>query len=242
LALAALLGSALKFDGRFVIQTKSNGPVSMLVADYTSEGHIRGYAQYDADAIGTTNDLSALVGEGYVAFSVDQGPDMERYQGIVPLEGDTLADIALSYFERSEQIPTHMKLCAGSMHVPDTETGWRAGGIMIQQIARDGGVAAHNLTQDDWTRLGLLLSTASSDEMLDTDLDEADLAYRLFHEDGVRLLDSKPVSFGCGCSQDRVRAMLSGLPEDERVDMNKDPSITVTCEFCSTAYEIKTPI
>ncbi len=143
LALAALLGSALKFDGRFVIQTKSNGPVSMLVADYTSEGHIRGYAQYDADAIGTTNDLSALVGEGYVAFSVDQGPDMERYQGIVPLEGDTLADIALSYFERSEQIPTHMKLCAGSMHEPDTETAWRAGGIKNQQIARDGGEAAH---------------------------------------------------------------------------------------------------
>jgi molecular chaperone Hsp33 len=242
LALAALLGSALKFDGRFVIQTKSKGPVSMLVADYTSEGCIRGYAQYDAAAVDAASNFASLVGEGYVAFSVDQGPDMERYQGIVPLEGETLADVALSYFERSEQIPTYLELCAGSMHLPGSETGWRAGGIMLQQIARDGGVAAQSLSQDDWTRLGLLLSTASSEEMLDTDLEEADLAYRLFNEDGVRLLDSKSLSFGCGCSADRVTAMLSGLPEDERVDINKDPSITVTCEFCSTAYEIKTPI
>lgn len=247
LALAALLGSALKFDGRFVIQTKSNGPVSMLVADYTSDGKLRGYAQYNNELIGEMNGaemkLASLVGEGYIAFSVDQGPDMERYQGIVPLEGETLEDVALSYFTLSEQIPTFMKLCAGSVHLPDTETGWRAGGIMIQQIAREGGVVgSSSVTQDDWTRLGLLLSTTSHEEMLDTELDEADLAYRLFHEDGVRVLDAKAVSFGCGCSQDRVSAMLAGLPESERDDINTEASISVTCEFCNTTYEIKTPI
>lgn len=245
LALVALMGSALKFDGRFVMQTKTQGPVSMLVADYTSTGALRGYAQFDVDAVSqldNQSDLQDLTGDGYVAFSVDQGPDMERYQGIVPMEGRDLREVALAYFERSEQIPTHLKLSAGSLHRPGQPTDWRAGGLMVQQIADEGGAEMGTLDADDWTRIGLLLSTASDEEMLDVTLDEGSLAYRLFHEDGVRLLGEKAVTFGCSCSHDRVMNMLAALPEQDRLEINQDKDVTITCEFCSTEYTISTPI
>jgi molecular chaperone Hsp33 len=245
LALVAMMGSMLKFDGRFVIQTKGDGPVSMLVADYTGDGVMRAYAQFDDERLKSMDgviDFETLVGKGYIAFSVDQGPDMERYQGIVPLEGQSIRDVALGYFDRSEQIPTHIKLAAGSVHKPGGVTQWRAGGIMIQQTASEGGVDAADVSEDDWTRLGLLLSTASDEELLDTELDEGILAYRLFNEDGVRMMEARPVVFGCSCSLKRVKDMLRSLPQSDQDEMAEDDETEIKCEFCSSVYRVSLPL
>lgn len=245
LALVAIMGSMLKFDGRFVIQTKGDGPVSMLVADYTGDGEMRAYAQFDDERLKTMDgvvDFEALVGKGYIAFSVDQGPDMERYQGIVPIEGQSIRDVALGYFDRSEQIPTHIKLAAGSLHKPGGITQWRAGGIMIQQTAAEGGIDATHVSEDDWTRLGLLVATASDEELLDTQLDEGELAYRLFNEDGVRVMSPRSVTFGCSCSLQRVKDMLRSLPQTDQDEMAEDPETVIKCEFCSTVYTVSLPL
>lgn len=240
LALVAMMGSVLKFDGRFVLQTKSDGPVSLLVADYTSDGGLRGYASFDADAVAALerHDFNDLVGQGYIAFSVDQGPDMERYQGIVPLEGERFGDVALGYFERSEQVATLLKLSIGTLHRPGDETEWRVGGVLMQQTAQTGGHDDGEISEDDWQRIELLLKTASDDEMLDIELPEAELAYRLFNEDGVRCYDRRPVQFSCQCSRERVETMLAGLPEDQRVPPEGHDHLEITCGFCNTIFHI----
>lgn len=246
-ALVSMMGSVLKFDGRFVLQTKSDGPISMLVADYTSEGGVRAYASYDASffadaaegqAYEPAKDFTRLMGQGYIAFSVDQGPDMERYQGIVPLEGDSLAEVALEYFTRSEQVATHVKLSVGTVHRPGDEVEWRVGGILMQQTAQSGGYDESTISDDDWQRIELLLKTASDDEMLDIALAEEELAFRLFHEDGVRCFERRPVYFSCQCSLARVEAMLEGLPDDQRAPPEGEDHLEVTCGFCNTTYRI----
>lgn len=239
LVLVSMLGSLLKFDGRFVMQTKTDGPVSMLVADYSSAGGIRGYAQFDADKLGELEDESfvSVMGTGYVAFTVDQGPDMDPYQGIVPVEGESLSDVALSYFDRSEQIPTFIRLSMAPLHKQGGQVDWRAAGIMVQQTARDGGEAVRgSVSDDDWRRIGMMLETATDAELLDSALSEQDLAYRLFHEDGVRSFEPRHLHFACSCSSERVETMLQSLPEADIEEMRQDDETVVTCEFCSTVY------
>ena len=257
LVLASMLGTMLKFDGRFILQLQGGGPISMLMADYTPEeggvGGLRGFAQFDEAALNAAlkagSPPMALLGEkGHMAFTVDQGADMERYQGIVPLEGDTLADAALGYFERSEQIGTALKLAAAPLLLPGGKTEWRAGGIVVQQMAADGGVVDietppegysdldPNHIDDDWNRLEILLQTTEDSELLDSELSGEALAFRLFHEDGVRVFEPRALTFACPCTRQRVLNMLAGLSETDRTEMQAQENVEVRCEFCNENY------
>lgn len=255
LVLAAMLGTMLKFDGRFILQLQGNGPISMLMADYTPDekaGGLRGFAQFDDKAVSAalkndTHGLALLGDKGHMAFTVDQGPDMERYQGIVPLEGATLADAALGYFQRSEQIGTSIKLAAAPLLLPGGKTEWRAGGILLQQTAADGGAIDiecppegyedHDApVDDDWNRLEILLGTTEDSELLDADLSGEKLAFRLFHEDGVRVFEARELKFACPCTRQRVLNMLAGLSDNDREEMQEQENVEVRCEFCNENY------
>lgn len=247
LVLAALLGASLKFDGTLTIQTRSKGPLRMVVADYMTPGVVRACAMFDRDAVealGAAPSFEALVGEGSLAITIDQGADMERYQGIVPLEGKGLADAAMSYFERSEQIPTRIRLGVATLSARGTDGAkphWRAGGIMIQNLAALGGQNAPAVENpDDWIRASVLFETTEAHELVDPQVEAERLLFRLFHEDGVRVFDVQPLSFGCRCSAERVSAVLSQYPEAEvRSLADDDGMIRATCEFCSTVYRFE---
>jgi molecular chaperone Hsp33 len=253
-ALAALLGSTLKFEGKFILQTKTDGPVNMLVADFASPNGIRGVARFNKDAVlalGATPLETQLMGEGYLAMTVDQGADMERYQGIVPLGKDTLASAAHTYFAQSEQIPTRLHLAAGPLHMRgDKSSHWRAGAILIQHLPREGGmsplayssgdapegVGEEVIEKDDWVKARLLLDTVESHELLDPTLSAEDLLYRLYHEDGVTVYPATALARHCTCSRETVETMLKGFTADDRAAMIEDGAIKVVCEFCSTPY------
>lgn len=251
-ALGALLGTALKFDGKFILQTKTDGPVSLLVADFVSPHGVRGVAKFDAAALAAVKDRNekALLGGGYLAMTVDQGVDMERYQGIVPLGDATLADAAHTYFQQSEQIPTRLRLAAGPLQMRgDTSSHWRAGAILVQHLPRSGGSSPmpfasgdapegvdQVLEHDDWVKARFLLDTVEDHELLDPTLSTEDLLYRLYHEDGVTVYPAIPLERHCTCSRETVANMLSRFSYEERAAMIEDDAIKVTCEFCSTPY------
>ncbi len=253
LALTVMIGSALKFDGRFILQTQSKGPVGMLVADFQTPGSIRGYAQTDAarvaEALETGQTSPAdLLGEGYLALTIDQGADMERYQGIVSLHPDGLSHSAHEYFASSEQVATRIRLAAGPYYHREEdgpEKNWRAGAIMIQHIAQDGGLTGYREAEDasppseeeeNWNRASILLGTVEDHELLDPSLEPNRLLFRLFHEDGVRAYEPTPVEFSCRCSRDRMTSVLQSFGGHEIDEMVQDGVITATCEFCSEVY------
>jgi len=241
LALTAGLASALKFRGSFSLQAKGDGPVSMLLADCTDGGALRGYARADAERLAAmlagdeSPSASALLGTGYLAFTCDQGPDMDRYQGIVAIEGDTLALCAEQYFAQSEQTPTRIRLAVGQA---DSGKGahWRAGGVLIQNIAGDD---ARGSTEEPWRRTEALFETLGEDELIDPLLPASKLLFRLFHEDGVRVFEAKPLRAFCRCSEDRIRNVLAAFDVGEQGDMiEPDGKIHVTCEYCSKVYRL----
>jgi molecular chaperone Hsp33 len=249
MTLAALLAGALKYDGVFTLQTKGDGPVRLIVADVTSAGAVRGYAQYDADALATASTdgppVPRLLGKGYLAFTVDQGENTDRYQGIVALDGDTLAECAAHYFAQSEQIATGLKL-AVTRGTPDADGKpgpWRAGGLMIQRLPSEGGEAEHlpppeeEVVDEGWNRALSFLGSCSSAELTDPALPPEDLLYRLFHEDGVRAWPPQRLQALCRCSRERISRVLRSLPREEMAGLEVDGKITVDCEFCSTKYE-----
>jgi molecular chaperone Hsp33 len=254
-ALTAMLGSALKFDGKFILQTKSNGPLDMLVADYHGPGHVRAYAHFDANALHGVAERKEglLLGTGHLAMTVDQGPDMERYQGIVPLARTTLVEAAHAYFAQSEQIPTRLRVAAGPLigRGRDAQANWRAGAIMVQHLPRQGGPSPMRLSSgdapegseesiaehDDWVKARALLETVEDHELLDPTLSPEDLLYRLYHEDGVTVYPAMPISRYCTCSRERIGEILKQFSDEEITDMREDGRIKVTCEFCSTVYE-----
>jgi len=237
-ALAALVGASLKFDGRLIIQAQGDGAVSYVVADYDTSGSLRGYCRFDP---GRVDDLShgfarpgahSLLGQGVFVMTVDQGPDFERTQGVTPIEGETLALSAEHYFAQSEQLPTRIRLA-----VSQQDGRWRAGGSMIQLIAPD---LARGDTEEAWTRTQALFETLGEEELTDPELTTDRLLYRLFHEDGVRMFEPKPLKAKCRCSQEGVVGMLRSFPISERAEMiEADGLIRVTCEYCSTVYEIE---
>jgi molecular chaperone Hsp33 len=242
ITLAVLLAGALKYDGIFTLQTKGDGPIRMIVADVSTDGAVRGYAQYDQkklDAVtvaGDTTGLSVprLLGAGYIAFTVDQGEETDRYQGIVELAGATLADCAQHYFRQSEQIQAGIKLTVGRT---GPGAGWRAGGLMLQRVPPEGGygVIADDV-EDGWRRSMVLMSSATPEELVNPDLTPHRLLFRLFHEDGVRVYDTHPLEARCRCSRERIETILRAFPADELDDMQKERVTTVTCEFCSRRY------
>lgn len=242
ITLAVVLAGALKYDGIFTLQTKSDGPVRLIVADVSTAGAVRGYAQYDASRLGEIGDRTGqspsvpeICGGGYIAFTVDQGEHTERYQGIVELAGATLAECAQHYFRQSEQIQAGIKLSAAKIG----ETGmWRAGGLMLQRVPPEGGyeIIADDV-EDGWRRAMVLMSSATPSELTDPDLSPHRLLYRLFHEETVRVFDTQPVEARCRCSRERIIGILRSLPPQDVAEMREDKVTTVTCEFCNTTYE-----
>jgi molecular chaperone Hsp33 len=218
----------------FTLQTKGDGPIRLMVADITSGGDVRGYAQFDAERLAKLGEGSfsvpRLLGAGYLAFTVDQGPHTERYQGIVELTGATLADCVHHYFRQSEQLDSVVKVAAGR-----AAGGWRAGALMLQRLPPAAGAADE--VEDGWRRALAFMASSTEEELLDERLAPNDLLYRLFHEDGVRVFAQSSLRAGCRCSRERVERVLRSLPADEIEGFKIDGLITVTCEFCSARYE-----
>jgi molecular chaperone Hsp33 len=258
IALTVLLGSALKFEGRFILQTQTDGAVRMLVVDYRSPGKLRAYARFDAARVAqavASGDAApgALLGHGHLAMTVDQGADMSRYQGLVALEGGSLEDVAHEYFRSSEQIPTRVRLAVAEEFSAGAQHRWRAGGMLLQFLPRapermrvadldpgdaPEGTAPHSVTEDDaWLEGRALIETVEDVELIDPSLSSERLVFRLFHERGVRVFKSVDVAAECSCSQAAVEAMLMSFSQDDRDHMVENDAISVTCEFCNAKYK-----
>lgn len=262
-ALATLLGSALKFEGRMILQTKGDGPVGMLVADFNAPDGIRACASFDpvrleaAAALGRTSPPE-LLGSGYLAMTLDQGGDMKnRYQGIVELDGASLEEAAVTYFLRSEQIPTLVKLAvAESVSASDglLRSEWRATGFLVQFLpesperrrmaelppgdAPSDFVAPVHREDEAWLTTRALVDTIEMDELVDPSVSPETLLYRLFHEQGVRVFEPQPVRDYCRCSEERILGVLKSFSREERDSLLKDGRFAVTCEFCSRQYDL----
>lgn len=239
-SIVSMMGVALKFDGKLILQAQGNGPVAMIVADYAG-GDVRATASLQGNITGCS--AAALLGDGHIAMTIDQGADMERYQGVTPIEGDTLADAAVAYFAQSEQIPTVVKLAVGKISLPGQPERWRAGGIMAQFMPGEGGTRQRGeemlLSEDDrdiWERAAAFIETTQHDELLDPAVSIETLLYRLFHEDGVRVFSAQPVKAACACTYEKIAAVLERYEEHELSDMVEDGAIKVTCEFCRKDY------
>jgi molecular chaperone Hsp33 len=251
LTLTAMLGSALKTEAqaKLILQTKTDGPLDFLVTDFVAPGKLRGYASFDkADAnLAETKgrgDQGALLGKGHVAMTIDRGADKDRYQGIVSLDHEPLVDAAHTYFRQSEQLPTFIRLAVARHYGRGDAEGarswhWRAGGLMIQQLPREGEDVATSEADDEenWNRARHLAATVEDHELLDPMLAPQRLLYRLFHEEGVVVTPAAGLAAECRCSRERIHAYLRQFGAAELEDMREpDGGFTVTCEFCSRKY------
>jgi molecular chaperone Hsp33 len=264
IVLTVLLGTSLKFEGKFIVQSQTDGPVSLLVCDFATPDGVRAYARWDADTVEAaqkagTDDPASLLGKGTLALTVDQGAYMQRYQGIVQLDGASLEEVARNYFRQSEQIPTELRLAVARLTVRgddgDVRNHWRAGGILAQFLpdaperARMSDLhpgdapddaEIHELDEDDaWQEVKALLDTVSDDELVDESVGVHTLLYRLFHERGVTVNEAGPVHDRCTCSREKVAGVLQSLSPEERAESLEDGEIVVKCEFCSTVYRFK---
>ncbi len=258
--LTVMLGSALKIEGRFILQTQSDGPVRMLVVDFTAPDKVRACARFDKDRVAAAIAAGKatggdLLGKGHLAMTIDQGQDMNRYQGLVALDGGSLEDAAHEYFLRSEQIPTRVRLAvAEELRAGNggADHRWRAGGILLQFLPKSPerarvadlhpgdapeGTEPHQVQEDEaWVEGRALVSTVEDVELIDPALSSERLVYRLFHEPGVRVFRANAVRAECSCSRANVEAMLKSFSQDDRDHMVEDGKISVTCEFCSANY------
>ena len=232
LALTAALASALKFSGSFSLQAKGDGPVPMLLADCTQAGALRGYARIRTGAEPAAEATARqLLGAGYLAFTVEQGMDREPQQGIVALEGESLAAMAEHYFITSEQL--QCKVFLASAHTP---AGWRASALVLERIAGAGGLSpamTESAQAEAWRTATILAETITPAELLDDALSPERLLYRLFHGEGVAADRPRPLSFGCRCSRARLGGILEGFSPDDLDDMTVGKDIVMTCEFCN---------
>lgn len=260
-ALTCLLGSSLKFEGRFILQTRTDGPVSMLVVDYQTPDRIRACASFDRAAVETLTaegraSTAHLLGRGHLAMTVDQGPDMSRYQGVVVLDGSSLEEVAHAYFAQSEQIPTRVRLAVAEMLTREPgqppRHAWRAGGLLVQFLpestdrirrrdldpgdAPEGSRPADVSDDDAWIEARSLVETVEDLELIDPSLSSERLLFRLFHERGVRVFETQSVQDRCRCTREAVTGMLDQFTAEEVADMTVDGEIVVTCEFCNTRY------
>lgn len=254
-AATALLGTALKFEGRFQLQTRTDGVVDMLVVDFEAPDKLRAFARFDAERLRAAtsvgqDDPTRLMGQGHLALTIDPGGDMARYQGVVKLDGETLEQAAHRYFAQSEQIPTVVRL-AVAQNVTGAGASWRAGGLMAQFLpdsperrrqaelhpgdAPAGAAVAEHVDDDAWAEAKALVGTVEDHELVDPTVSSERLLYRLFHERGVKVFTPQAVVDSCRCSRERVATMLRRFTPQERADMIGDNGrIGVTCEFCST--------
>lgn len=262
IVLTALLGTSLKFDGKFTVQTKGDGPVDLLVADFSTPDSLRAYARYDEEALAAAVEAGKtsppdLLGHGVLAFTIDQGRGMQPYQGIVPMDGSSLEEIAGVYFRQSEQIPTKVRLGVAELFDRDADGkprhNWRAGGLVAQFLPQapermrqpdlhggDGDERDFEFAHDDsWAEARTLVETIDTDELTDPRVAIERLLFRLFHERGVRVYAPHPVFDRCSCSRDKIKGVLSGFSAEEIEASEEDGEIAVTCEFCSTTYRYK---
>lgn len=241
MCLGAVIASALKFNGRLLVQCHgtNTGAVSMMIADCGTNGDMRAYARFDEAALEAIlaehphPTAHQLLGGGTFAMTIDQGPDMERYQGLAAIEGDDLSSCAEHYFAQSEQIPTRIKLSVGQIVTPHKGATWRGAALMIQQVAGD---AARGDTGQAWDTARALFGTVGDAELLDPDVDAQTLLYRLFHEEGVRVTEPKTVRAHCSCSRERLMTTLTSFGEAERATMFEDGIISANCDFCGSVY------
>lgn len=261
-ALTVLLGTALKFEGRFQLQTKSDGPISMMVVDFNAPDSYRAMAHFDAPKLQAALAQGALstgdlLGEGHLAMTVDQGSQTTRYQGVVALNRQSLEEAAHQYFRQSEQIPSRIRLGVGSI-VTGAGRRWRAGGLLVQFMphsvdrlraadihpgdAPEGHEIMANddpdgISDDAWAEARSLVETVEDHELLDPMLESERLLYRLFHERGARVFEPVLVREACNCTRERVLGMLRGFSaEDRKAMIADDGTLGVTCEFCSRRY------
>ncbi|MEL7528383.1 MAG: Hsp33 family molecular chaperone [Pseudomonadota bacterium] len=264
IVLTGLLGTSLKFDGRFTLQTQTEGPVSMLVVDFVSPDAVRACATFDIDRVQALMSAGkataeALLGHGHLAMTIDQGQHMQRYQGLVELDGISLEEVARRYFERSEQIPTEVRLGVGELYTRKEGEGhartWTAGGILIQFLPEaperlrqadidpgdaPEGTVQHEVEEDDaWVEAKVLVDTVQDDELTDPEVSVEMLLFRLFHERGVRLFDPQPLADKCRCSREKIEGVLAGFSAEEIEEMTVDGRIEVTCEFCNARYDFE---
>jgi len=243
LALTGALSSLLKYEGVFTAQIKGDGPVSMMVADVSAEDSLRGYAAYDAARLTAalerdgTATMQSLLGRGHFAFTVDAGPEGERYQGIVELAGANLADCLQHYFLQSDQVQGGIVLSADLIG-----NQWRAGALILQRLPEEGGVEQpiSNIDDEDgWRRAMTLQVSCTPEELLDPALSAHDLLFRLFHEEGVRVFQPRSLTGNCRCSRERVSNVLNSLPNEHLEELKVEGVISATCEFCSEIYQFR---
>lgn len=242
LVLTALIGSLLKDEqGQLTMQAQTqSGVVDLLVCDYRG-GEVRGYVRHDAErlgALGASPSLAALFGEGYLAITFDLASTGERYQGIVPLEGDLLAQACESYFAQSEQVPTLIRVA-----IRTDAQGSVGAGMLVQHLpdGEEGRERLHvQLDHPHWEHVKVLAGSLRHDEMVDADLSLETLIWRLFHDEGeVRVMSGAPLTRGCRCSADYYRSVLAKFGEEQLAEMRDDnEQVVVDCAFCSRLFEI----
>ncbi len=242
MAAAATLADSLKFEGSFTLQIQGDGPVHTIVTDITSEREMRACAQFNSDSLDQLNalpdvQLPRLVGNGHIAFTVDQGAESDRYQGIVELDGANLGDCIHQYFRKSEQLETAIKIAAAPDPLNDDAHHWQASAIMVQRMPPSTEMALAEVDDDAWRSAVILLSSVTDDELLDPKLSEEDILSRLFGTVGGRLLNSHSLSVGCRCSRERSANILASFPMDEVRNMAVDGTVTMTCEFCEIGFD-----
>ncbi|WP_336293677.1 Hsp33 family molecular chaperone [Bartonella sp. CB169] len=261
LVLTVLLGTSLKLKGKFILQTHSNGPVNMLVCDFSPPSSLRGYARFDEEQLkqAIANDQissKTLLGKGTLAFTIHQDPQMQPYQGIVALDGSNLQEASHLYFDKSEQIPTDIRLAVAIFFNRDKQgkqqKSWRAGGILTQLLPKAS--SHHKIYEPDqkleeaktyaqlkekWQEAQALTASIESTELTDPQVGSKRLLFRLFHERGVKVFNPFSLVDQCSCSREKIKEILESFPIDERKKMIKNNYISATCEFCSTTYRFK---
>ncbi|GFE64730.1 Hsp33 family molecular chaperone HslO [Litoreibacter roseus] len=258
--LTALIGQTIKLRWKLSLQVRGDGPLRLIATDYfgpSEEGEparIRAYASYDADRIKADAPHFPQIGKGYFAVLIDQGDGMTPYQGITPIAGGSLSNCAQTYFAQSEQIPTRFALVYGESHIPGEVAEWRAGGIMLQHMpkasplmANEGGTGEAGVLQpedilegeaaENWSRVNILLDTVEDIELIGPQIAPTDLLVRLFHEETPIAYDAQAVSFGCTCSEDKVRQSMSIYSAKDIAHMTTDEgNLTADCQFCGAHY------
>jgi molecular chaperone Hsp33 len=260
--LTALIGQTIKLRWKLSLQVRGNGPARIVATDYFAPAaagepaRLRAYASFDAPRLDPAAAPFSQIGEGYFALLIDQGEGTLPYSGITPIAGGSLSACAETYFAQSEQLPTRFALSFGQVARPSQTAGWRGGGVMLQHMppagagvaaaqgSGAGGLLAHadiltGEAGENWTRANLLLDTVDDLELIGPDVAPTDLLVRLFHEEGPRVFDARPLRFGCSCSEAKVRQSLSIYSARDIATMTTpDGVVTADCQFCGAHYEL----
>lgn len=248
--LTALLGTMLKDEGVMTLQINSDGPVRLLFADFSTPGHLRGYARFEEAELAALDQIEMdrlvpqLLHAGTLSVTLDPAGGKERYQGIVHLEGATLAQCLQTYFRQSEQLPTAIRLAVDMLEDPETgDFAWRGGAIMLQPLPAvvaggesEGGAFRSEAAEEDWRHVVIMMNSVRDSELLDSALAPEHVLFRLYHEDGVRVFEATELSFHCRCSAERVANVLRQFSKAELEDMAQDGKIETACEICGRSY------